>query len=465
MKKKPVLALTLAAGLAFSSLGAQAISAQPVESQQVQPHKLFDKLVTKHINVDNIYNNIAYLSRTPRVAGSPEEQNAIRFVKKQFESYGYKTKLQEFEFFGYTAPHTVELTVSGYSGALDPTSFTYGMDGNVTGELVSAGLGRAQDLADKDLTGKIALVQRGEIPFAQKVLNAAAKGAVGVIIFNNADGVINGTLGAPDDKYIPVVGITRDAGQALVSALDSGPLTATINIEGAEGGMKTSHNVIATKAPTFKNKAAKGIVAIGAHHDSVQGAPGANDDASGTAMTLELARVLKNLPTDTELRFITFGAEELGLIGSEYYASQLSEEEKNRFVGYFNLDMVGSRDAGNLVINVADGNPNIVSETAQASSTRLNGTPTPLELGGSSDHVSFTEAGIPAASFIHRPLEPWYHTPDDTIDKISKEKLQDVAEIVGTAVYDLVRPEFNRLKAIKGKEQKLPHLHHKQEIK
>ena len=56
------------------------------------------------------------------------------------------------------------------------------------------------------------------------------------------------------------------------------------------------------------------MITLTSHHDSVPGAPGANDNASGTAMVLELARVLKNLPTDTEVRFITFGAEELGLI-------------------------------------------------------------------------------------------------------------------------------------------------------
>ncbi|ALC90616.1 hypothetical protein AM500_13080 [Bacillus sp. FJAT-18017] len=144
--------------------------------------------------------------------------------------------------------------------------------------------------------------------------------------------------------------------------------------------------------------------------------------------------------------------------------TSLSFDEKERFTGYFNMDMVGSRDAGNLVINVADGNPNIVSDHAQASSARLNGTPTPLETGGSSDHVAFTEVGIASASFIHRPLEPWYHTPEDTIDKISKEKLQDVAEIVGTAVYDIVRPDNQGPKATKGNEKKMPHLYHEQAI-
>ncbi|WP_371932057.1 M28 family peptidase [Mesobacillus subterraneus] len=467
MKKKPYLSIALAAGLAVSSFGAPAIYAKQAENpQQVQPFKVFDNKVLNKINVENIYNNIEYLSRTPRVAGTEAEYQAIQYVKQQFESYGYDTELQEFTFFGYTAPHTVELTVDGYSGEIKPKSFTYGMDGSPSGKLVYVGLGKAEDFEGQDVTGKIVLIKRGSISFAEKVLNASANGAAGVIIFNNAPGDLNGTFGSPNDNYVPAVAISQEVGQALVDQLSSGEnLTGSINIEGADAGMRTSFNVIATKAPTNKNKSKDGIIALGAHHDSVPGAPGANDDASGTAMTLELARVMKDLPTNLEMRFITFGAEELGLIGSRYYVSQLSEEEKNRFVGYFNMDMVGSRDAGDLVINTPDGNQNIVSQTAQASSARLNGEATPIQPGGSSDHVAFFEGGIASASFIHRPLEPWYHTPEDTIDKISKEKLQDVAEIVGTAVYDIARPENQGPKANKGKEQKVPHLYHEQEIK
>jgi aminopeptidase YwaD len=101
--------------------------------------------------------------------------------------------------------------------------------------------------------------------------------------------------------------------------------------------------------------------------------------------------------------------------------------------------MVGSRNAGDLVMETLDGQPNFVTELAQASSTKLNGEPTPYGQGGSSDHVPFAEAGVPDSIFIHDPTEPWYDTPEDTIDKISKEELQDVAEIVGTAVYDQSR--------------------------
>ncbi|KAB7705323.1 DUF4910 domain-containing protein [Bacillus aerolatus] len=463
--KKPALKMALAASLTFSAFGTQAVLAKPSEAVQSQPYKVFDNKVINEINVDNIYNNIDYLAKVPRVAGTEAEYNAVQFIKSEFESYGYGVDIQEFTFTGYTPPSSMELTVDGFEGELNPSSFTYTPSGDVTGELVLAGLGKKEELADIDLTGKIALIKRGEITFGEKVLNATATGAAGVIIYNNADGAVNGTLGEAREDYAPAIALTKAEGEALAAHVQSGTVSASLKVEGAVTEERTSHNVIATKKPTNKKKANNDVIVVGAHHDSVELAPGANDDASGTATTLELARVLKNVPTDTEIRFITFGAEELGLIGSTHYVDNLPEDELNRIIANFNLDMVGSKDAGDLVMMTADGEPNLVTELAQESSKRLNGEATPYAQGGRSDHVPFAEAGIPAALFIHDPVEPWYHTPEDTIDKISKEKLQDVAEIVGTAVYDKARFDNTGTKAKKVKKEKNIELYHNKDVK
>ncbi|MDQ0219239.1 M28 family peptidase [Peribacillus cavernae] len=461
--KRPLVSLALATTLTFGAIGTPAALAKPAEVSHKLPVKISDQIVTKKIDVNNIYNTIDYLSRTPRVAGTESEYAAVQYIKKKFESYGFKTEIQGFTFIAYTPPTAIELSVDGQQGELKPRAFTYSVNGTVTGELASAGKGKIDELQNMDLTGKVALIQRGDIPFAEKVLNAAEKGAIGVIIYNNTDGDLNGTLGEDNPNYVPAVSLTKAEGEGLAAKLSNGAVTASIKIEGAQVREETSHNVIATKKPTSQKKANNDIIVIGSHHDSVEAAPGANDDASGTAMTLELARVLKKLPTDTEIRFITFGAEEPGLLGSRHYVENLSDDEINRTIANFNLDMVGSRDAGELVLLTNDGQPNLVTELAQASSTRLNGAPTSFGQGGRSDHVPFAEAGIPAALFIHDPAEPWYHSPEDTIDKISKEKLQDVAEIVGTAVYD--RARFDWPKPKKGKKHKAPHLYYEQDIK
>lgn len=465
--RKPFLKVALASTLVFGAVGAQAAFAQPVGVNQKQPVNVFDKKVVNKINAENIYNNIDYLSQTPRVAGTESEYNAVQYIKSQFETFGYETEIQPFTFYGYTPPSSMEVTIDGYEGELQPRSFTYSVNGNVSGELVFAGLGTVEELEGADLTGKIALIQRGSISFAEKVLNAAEKGAAGVIVFNNAEGPLSGTLGEHNEEYVPALALSKAEGEAILALLESGgTLTASLTIEGAEAGEKVSHNVIATKKPTSKKKASDDIIVVGSHHDSVAGAPGANDDASGTAMTIELARVFKDIPTDTEIRFVTFGAEELGLIGSYHYVDSLSDDEISRMIANFNLDMVGSRDAGDLVMMTLDGKENLVTELSQSSSERLNGEPTPVYQGGRSDHVPFAEAGIPAALFIHSPTEPWYHSPEDTIDKISKEKLQDTAEIVGTAIYDKAR--FDNMDPKPKKKHKMkaaPEMVYEQDVK
>ncbi|MFJ8071201.1 M28 family peptidase [Peribacillus sp. NPDC096447] len=466
--KKQFLSVTLIAALTLGTAGTTTALAAP-NSSPVLSAPSTDKQVIKRIDADKIYKNIEYLSQTPRVAGTDSEYKAVQFIKKLFQSYGYKADIEEFNFLSYTDPNLVELSVAGFDGEIQANHLTYSVNGDLSGEVVYAGLGTKEELEETDVAGKIALIQRGSLTFAEKVLNAAEKGAAGVILFNNADGELNGTLGGANDKYIPSVTITKKDGEALLEKLNAGvKLTASLKIEGAYSGEKTSYNVVATKKATKNNKATKNdIIYITGHHDSVAGAPGANDDASGTSVTLELARVLKNLPTDTEIRFVTFGAEENGLLGSQHYVSNLPDDDIKRTIANFNLDMVGSRDAGDLVILTNDGEMNLVTELAQVSSTRLNGEPTPYGQGGRSDHVSFAEAGIPAALFIHSPSEPWYHTPDDTIDKISKEKLQDVAEIVGTAVYDQAKIEAKKpdLNHKKGKKVKVPHLFDEKEFK
>ncbi|MFC4558483.1 M20/M25/M40 family metallo-hydrolase [Virgibacillus kekensis] len=204
-------------------------------------------------------------------------------------------------------------------------------------------------------------------------------------------------------------------------------------------GQVTSYNVEATKEPMKNHDTGQQII-IGSHHDSVPWGAGANDDASGTAALLELARVFANTPTDTTVKFVAFGAEEYGLWGSRRYAEAMAAEEAEKTVAMFQLDMVGSKDAGDLVMFTADGKKNTVTDLGAAAGSRVSELVPYSELGRS-DHVPFHNLGIPAALFIHTPLEPWYHTEDDVLKYISKEKLKDVGDIVGAAVFEIARKD------------------------
>lgn len=218
------------------------------------------------------------------------------------------------------------------------------------------------------------------------------------------------------------------------------------------GNNKQSQNVIAVKeAEGVENPE---IIYLTAHYDSVPTSPGANDNGSGTSAMVELARVMKDKPSNTEIRFVAFGAEELGLLGSRYYVNQLSEEEIDRSITNFNMDMVGTawEPASQLHVSTVDGESNLVWESVESAADRLGVKNDKLTLHqlGRSDHVFFHQAGIDAALFIwmepgtepgQAGIEPWYHSSGDTIDRVSPEKIQMVGNLIHSAISELAFKE------------------------
>ena len=277
-----------------------------------------------------------------------------------------------------------------------------------------------------------------------------AAGAAAVV-FLSPDGVYprrtsasSPALAAP--AGVPVVGVAQAQKERLRAALAAGPLTLTITTTAYRG--LTSHNVLAERPglPTGDGQA----LMVGAHYDSVIGAPGANDDGSGTALTLELARVLRSLPTQTDLRFSLWGSEEQGLIGSRYHVAQLDAAARARLLGVYNNDMVATSwdPATRYWVLSFDGQPNVITSSVIAAAERLGYAPqlSPVTLRGSSDHQSFQEVGIASANFSWRGeespalLEPPYHSPEDTVARnISLERLQVSLELVGSALYATAR--------------------------
>lgn len=169
--------------------------------------------------------------------------------------------------------------------------------------------------------GNIALVQRGTptgfpmaCTFRLKAENAAAEGAVAVLVYNNIPGIINGTLGPPlYDR--PVMGLTQALGQQLV-ALVPGGLTMHIKTD-TTAEIRTTRNVFAETPGGDPNR----VIVIGAHLDSVSRGPGINDNGSGSATLLEVAEVFaaQGRTPRNKLRFAWWGAEEHGLLGSDFY--------------------------------------------------------------------------------------------------------------------------------------------------
>jgi aminopeptidase YwaD len=395
-------------------------------------------IIKNELNADNMYETISYLSEQPRAAATDGEWRAVEYIEKEFKRLGYKTEVQPFPIYEWEEKH-VSVKINDVELKPDVHAFLGYVNGKVSSPLVNVGKAELRELGFGDhVRGKIALIERDN--YFLQIRNVIDCGAVGVIMYNNEPS--GGFIGVTEKNVkIPAVSITREQGLELVNQLKVGSIDATLDLQ-VEQVEKTSHNVIASLKPEKSLDSGK-IVTIGAHHDSVPKAPGANDDASGVAAVLELARVFSKASVDTEVRFLTFGAEERGLIGSTYYVSNLPQNEIDRMVGHFQMDMVGAKAAGSnhpaggLMMYTISGVKNFVTDLgASAAKETINET-IPYGKLGRSDHQPFHNKGIPAALFIHAPVEPDYHQPSDTVDKISKEKLYQVAEIVGTAVYKI----------------------------
>jgi hypothetical protein len=183
---------------------------------------------------------------------------------------------------------------------------------------------------------------------------------------------------------------------------------------------------------------AYGVIYAGAHYDSVQGSPGANDNASGTAVVLELARLLAADPISPTVRFLAFGAEEIGLRGSAAYVQTLDGRERLRAYGMLNFDCVG---VGSEQIAGSLGDDQTLSDLVIAAATRRGYQIGNDESPGSSDHISFGAVGIPVA-FLYTAGAPTlcgpdYHRSTDTPDKVDDRQVERVIAIAHATILDL----------------------------
>lgn len=166
------------------------------------------------------------------------------------------------------------------------------------------------------------------------------------------------------------------------------------------------------------------IVILGSHYDSTSGsnaAPGADDNASGTAAVREAARILSAYPFKYTLRFVAFNAEELGLVGSDAYCDLLVSQGAN-VAAMINQDMNCYRAAGDardvdFVLNYSSGSLIAFCKDMYATYVPGLGVTEGNLSGGTSDHQSFTQHGYPAC-FPFEDLDhysPYIHSSNDVI--------------------------------------------------
>jgi hypothetical protein len=364
--------------------------------------------------------HIQELTKTPRVAGTLGEERAAEYIRDQFAADGYDVEIAEFEYDGdrfragsVTAGGQVSevLTLAGSPG------------GKTSGPGVYVGLGDKPGIAGRDLRGKIAVADRGTLQFIEKYQNALDAGAVGLVVVNNQAGSFSGNLQTL--TKIPVVGMSQEDGRAILAAAKQG-LELTIDAPPTVGTSKAK-NVIARAA-----KGARCRVVVGGHYDTVPSAQGANDNASGTANVLELARAFAADGLDKGLCFAAFSAEESGLYGSAAFVQQL-EKEGPLPQAFINLDVTGIGNQAEVI-----GDDALVQEVLSvARDANVPAVRSSLPANSGSDHQSFQHAGVQSVwlfageyDTIHSPLDVTGDIQLDELDRLGDLAYAEITKLL-----------------------------------
>ena len=187
---------------------------------------------------------------------------------------------------------------------------------------------------------------------------------------------------------------------------------------------------------------------LGAHMDTVRRSPGANDNASGVAILLDVARALAGTSKARNLRFVAFGSEEYGSngvhhVGSQVFVNRLGARGRKRRPGMVSVDMVA--DGRPLIVGTAGIGPRIVARTLWRRLKRAGFAVTYRTTCDCSDNGPFELAGIPGA-FMWTGLEPNYHDPSDTVPNMSKRDLRRSGRAVTRFARSLDRSTLRRFR-------------------
>jgi len=384
--------------------------------------------------------------------------------------------------------------------------FNYSSAVKSSGPVVFAGYGitapeyHYDDYAGLDVKGKFVLVLRHEpqendehsifagkaltahAQFVNKAANAKMHGAAGLILiddhanhpdepwemqkFGSTAGPLDAGIAVLQVKEEKIDGWFQESGKSLPAveaAIDkdlkpqSFAFPATLQVDTGidiERLVKTVHNVVAY----IPGETAEYVI-VGAHYDHlgmggqysltpsvVAIHPGADDNASGTAGVIELARWYSKQPKQKRgILFLSFAGEEMGLLGSAYYVAHPELPEKNA-VAMINMDMIGRIREGKVYIGGVSTGTGLRAMLDQATpryKLKIDYSEGPE--AGSSDHTSFTSVQIPAL-FFFSGLHADYHKPSDTWDKIDAPDAATLLSLVAEVADDLravdPRPEF-----------------------
>lgn len=394
-----------------------------------------------------------------RFAGSRGEAAAAAFMADRFRAAGLQgVHLEPFGYLGWVRGSDRIDVLSPVAATIRGLALPYCPAGTLEAELRSVGDGEAESYAaagagDGALRGKIVLsaaetAGRAGRPSSHrrdKYMRAVQAGAAAFLYVNQNPGdmPVTGGLegGGVHPAPIPGLSLGFETGAYLLRLLERGPVRLRVGVEAAFPAVESA-NVVAELPADPESPHGHEVVIAGGHLDSHDIAPGALDNGAGVVVIAEAARILAAVVRDRgrglarTVRFVLFGAEEIGLLGSYEYVAR-HRETLDRVRLMLNLDTTGRGAPGSESI-VVSGIPDLVPWFRTMWSEHGYRVEVHDRFTSSSDHFPFAMAGVPSANVGTTETTAaaqglvgrgWGHTTADTFDKANPKGLQSASMV------------------------------------
>ena len=378
--------------------------------------------------------NLREIARWVKLSGTAEEREALAFIDRRMQEYGYRTQVLMHDAF-ISLPGKASVTVDGTALTAITHSFSLNAPpGGLSGVPVYLGHGAEADFAGKDLAGRILLFEGMATPaVAQRATNAGARGQLHISHHEHLHEMcispVWGNPGLSTKAGMPrtvACTVSSADGGAIRDALAAGRSpTVTLQAEVDTGWRKTPILVCDLDGPA----ADAPFVLMSGHHDTWYF--GVMDNGSANAGMLEVARLVAQRKSSLRRGFrVCFwsGHSHGRYSGSAWYADAHWDELDRRCVAHVNVDSLGG--AGAAVLENAAAMTELKHLAAEAVQAHTNQTYKGKRKARSSDE-SFVGIGVPSMfgsiseqaqkhAQARNALGWWWHTPHDLLDKVDE---------------------------------------------
>ena len=371
-----------------------------------------------------------------RMAGSEGEREAAEATRDALADAGARdAHLESFDVQGWTRGSS---SIAAGETTQECIALPRSPSGEATGELIDVGYGLPSDF-EQDLEGAVVMAASNVPDWydrflhrREKYYHAVEAGAAAFVYRNHVEGCLapTGSVGTEDDPIgdVPAVGVSKEVGDRLLRRWEGDEVSVEVDAEIADA---TSRNVHATLGPDTEEE-----VLLTSHVDAHDIAEGAGDNGAGTAVVVEAAKALaaREDDLDTNVHFLVYGAEEVGLCGSAYDSDQRGHDSIKAIV---NNDGVVRGRTLRCYTHDFEALETAADAVAERFDHPVETTP---RLNPHSDHWPYVQWGVPGFHLMSETDSEgrgWGHTRADTLDKLEQRNLREQSILIADLVVEL----------------------------